>query len=176
MEISSQAHASVLAKLKLSIKRSVLCAPSKLLKPMSYLPQSLQQQSIRLVLEHVLKNALADDELDFLGGRWLKVNITDVPYDFYISVDQNQQLAIQMSLPQEADVCFSGDTQSLLQLMSRHVDPDTLFFQRKLLVTGDTELGLEIKNFLDDMDLSQLPTFIQTGLEKFNTWASELQS
>jgi predicted lipid carrier protein YhbT len=175
METYSQAQPSLLTRLKLNIKRGIVQAPAKLLKPISYLPHELQQQSINLALNQVLKTAIANKELGFLGNKWLKVNITDVPYNFYISVNQAQVLEIRMSLQQQADVCFVGDSQSLLQLMSRDVDPDTLFFQRKLLVTGDTELGLEIKNFLDDMDLSQLPSVIQTGLTKYNKWTSDLQ-
>lgn len=171
MENYSQAQPSLVAKLTQNLKRGLLKAPANLLKQISHLPHQLQQNSINLILNHVLKTALADEELDFLCEKWLMINITDVPYDFYISVNQAQQLEITMSLQQQADVCFAGDTQSLLQLMSRNVDPDTLFFQRKLLVTGDTELGLEIKNFLDDMDLSQLPNVIQDGLKKYNQWA-----
>lgn len=33
--------------------------------------------------------------------------------------------------------------------------PDTLFFQRKLGIQGDTELGLYIKNLLASLDLTQ---------------------
>ncbi|MEE8428093.1 MAG: SCP2 sterol-binding domain-containing protein, partial [Gammaproteobacteria bacterium] len=35
-------------------------------------------------------------------------------------------------------------------------DSDTLFFQRRLRMEGDTELGLEIKNFLDSLDADAL--------------------
>ena len=37
-------------------------------------------------------------------------------------------------------------------LVSRQEDPDTLFFQRRLTIEGDTELGLEVKNILDALD------------------------
>lgn len=37
----------------------------------------------------------------------------------------------------------------LLALMRAETDADTLFFQRRLRISGDTELGLIVKNWLD---------------------------
>ena len=48
------------------------------------------------------------------------------------------------------------------------IDPDTLFFQRKLLVTGNTELGLQVKNFLDELDTSAFPSVLLCALKKYN--------
>ena len=41
--------------------------------------------------------------------------------------------------------------------MLREEDPDTLFFNRKLVIEGDTELGLVVKNLLDSVDWSSTP-------------------
>ena len=38
----------------------------------------------------------------------------------------------------------------------RKEDPDTLFFSRRLVVEGDTELGLIAKNTLDAVELPKL--------------------
>jgi predicted lipid carrier protein YhbT len=38
-------------------------------------------------------------------------------------------------------------------LATRRVDPDTLFFERRLLIEGDTETGLRLKNVLDAIGL-----------------------
>jgi len=43
---------------------------------------------------------------------------------------------------------FSG----FLALALRREDPDTLFFSRRLVLEGDTELGLALKNALDALD------------------------
>jgi len=55
-----------------------------------------------------------------------------------------------------------------MMLAARSVDADTLFFQRRLKIEGDTELGLSLKNFLDAQDLSGLPFagLINTALQK----------
>lgn len=47
------------------------------------------------------------------------------------------------------DVTISATASDFLALMLRREDPDTLFFSRRLLIEGDTELGLLLKNALD---------------------------
>lgn len=41
----------------------------------------------------------------------------------------------------------------LFVLAQRQEDPDTLFFNRRLSMEGDTELGLVVKNTLDGLEL-----------------------
>ena len=41
-------------------------------------------------------------------------------------------------------------------LATRKEDPDTLFFNRRLMVEGDTELGLVTKNTLDAIELPKM--------------------
>jgi predicted lipid carrier protein YhbT len=53
-----------------------------------------------------------------------------------------------------ADVTISAATEDFIRLMRREEDPDTLFFNRKLMIDGDTELGLTVKNLLDSIDWS----------------------
>ena len=54
---------------------------------------------------------------------------------------------------------ISGTIHDFLLLISRTEDTDTLFFQRRLKMEGDTELGLQLKNFLDGMDIESLPYY-----------------
>jgi predicted lipid carrier protein YhbT len=42
------------------------------------------------------------------------------------------------------------------RLALRREDPDTLFFNRRLVIEGDTELGLVAKNALDAVDWSKI--------------------
>ena len=47
------------------------------------------------------------------------------------------------------DVTVRASLADYLALALRREDPDTLFFTRRLVIEGDTALGLEIKNALD---------------------------
>lgn len=48
-----------------------------------------------------------------------------------------------------ADLELGASLADLLSLMRAQTDADTLFFQRRLRISGDTELGLIVKNWLD---------------------------
>ncbi|WP_087748063.1 MULTISPECIES: ubiquinone anaerobic biosynthesis accessory factor UbiT [unclassified Acidovorax] len=58
--------------------------------------------------------------------------------------------------PEVADLTLSATAHDFLLLAQRQQDPDTLFFNRRLSMEGDTELGLVVKNALDAIELPVL--------------------
>ncbi len=56
-----------------------------------------------------------------------------------------------------ADLTIRSSVGGFLALALRREDPDTLFFTRRLVMTGETELGLIVKNLLDAIDWTRLP-------------------
>ena len=58
--------------------------------------------------------------------------------------------------PRTPDLTISARARDFLALMAREEDADTLFFSRRLQMEGETELGLQVKNTLDAIDLTQL--------------------
>ena len=56
----------------------------------------------------------------------------------------------------QTDLCISASAHDFLRLAQRLEDPDTLFFNRRLSMEGDTELGLVVKNTLDALELPVL--------------------
>ncbi|MCL7666223.1 SCP2 sterol-binding domain-containing protein, partial [Klebsiella pneumoniae] len=76
----------------------------------------------------------------------------------------------------QADVSFWADDSDLLMIAARKQDPDKLFCQRRLVIEGDTELGLYVKNLMDAIELEQMPKalrmmllqladFVEAGME-----------
>jgi predicted lipid carrier protein YhbT len=119
-------------------------------------------------LKLVFRDALHDGDFEFLEGKWLKVAVTDLGLDWYIGFRDEKLVVSQQD--QVADVCFSGQLNDLVLLAGRKEDPDTFFFQRRLSIEGDTELGLEVKNLMDSIDLDALPqsvTFLLNQLAEF---------
>ena len=47
------------------------------------------------------------------------------------------------------DVTVRASLRDYVALALRREDPDTLFFSRRLVIEGDTDLGLTVKNALD---------------------------
>ncbi len=120
----------------------------------------------KLVLEHLLKQLLlepiADGDLEFLSNKTLKISVADIGIGWRLS-HLNNQLKIQ-PLNGPADATITGNARAFVLLASRQEDPDTLFFRRELSIEGDTELGLEVKNILDSVELDMLPSVIQRML------------
>ncbi|MGB1261457.1 MAG: ubiquinone anaerobic biosynthesis accessory factor UbiT [Cognaticolwellia sp.] len=152
-----------LAQLPLSVRSSALTLLPKILKPsLRLVPFYLQKSLLISLLHSIFKEAIADDDFEFLTGKWLKISITDIDLHWWLSFENNQLI---MATPQQAiteDVSFSASGDNLLLIAGRKQDPDTLFFQRRLKIEGDTELGLAVKNLIDAVEIDQLPSAVHT--------------
>ncbi|WP_380179886.1 SCP2 domain-containing protein [Kalamiella sp. sgz302252] len=135
--------------------------PQWLRMPLQFAPFTAKKQILQQLLGWQFRTALAEGELDFLQGRWLGIDIRDLGLRWATTVEQN---ALRIADRQEADVWFRGDANDLLLIAARRRDPDTLFFQRRLLIEGDTELGLEVKNLMDAIELETMPKPLRIGL------------
>ena len=135
--------------------------PSLISVPVKLAPFALKRQVLEQVLSWQFRQALADGELDFLEGRWLSIHVRDIGLLWYTSVINGRLVA---SPEAEADVSFSADASDLLMIAARKQDPDTLFFQRRLVIEGDTELGLYVKNLMDAIELEQMPKALRIML------------
>ena len=95
----------------------------------------------------------------------------DASIRFTLCFDGGRLLAA--STEKSPDLIFRGNVHDFLLLASRKEDSDTLFFQRRLKIEGDTEMGLAIKNFLDSIEIESLPyhrlmdKFLNRGLRLY---------
>lgn len=150
-----------LQKLPFSIRSRAISLLPKILKPsLRLVPFSAQNKMLIPALHSVFKEAIEDGDFEFLTDKWLKISITDIDLHWWISFDQDRLIMAAPQLAIEEDVSFSASGDDLLLIAGRKQDPDTLFFQRRLHIEGDTELGLEVKNLIDAVDVDQLPSSI----------------
>jgi len=91
---------------------------------------------------------------DFLEGRTVRIEIEDLSAGISFTFAANRFRAV--SGPTE--VRFAARAADYLKIALREEDPDTLFFQRRLKIEGDTDLGLNLKNHLDALEL---PLFLR---------------
>lgn len=141
--------------------RLVHFGPSLLSVPVKLAPFALKRQVLEQVLSWQFRQALAEGELEFLEGRWLSIHVRDIGLLWYTSVVDGRLVVSQQA---DADVSFSADASDLLMTAARKQDPDTLFFQRRLVIEGDTELGLYVKNLMDAIELEQMPKALRVML------------
>ena len=119
--------------------------------PLRLVPARLHSRLVATALNRVLAAEIRDGELDFLLGRVLAVRIDDAGVDLRLGLRDGRLVDVPGSRP--ADLAIEGKVYEFLLLIARREDPDTLFFQRRLRLQGDTELGLYLKNFLDALEL-----------------------
>ena len=141
--------------------RLVHFGPSLMSVPEKLAPFALKRQVLEQVLSWQFRQALAEGELEFLEGRWLSIHVRDIGLLWYTSVVDGRLVVSQQA---DADVSFSADASDLLMIAARKQDPDTLFFQRRLVIEGDTELGLYVKNLMDAIELEQMPKALRVML------------
>ena len=141
--------------------RLVHFGPSLMSVPVKLAPFALKRQVLEQVLSWQFRQALAEGELEFLEGRWLSIHVRDIGLLWYTSVVDGRLVVSQQA---DADVSFSADASDLLMIAARKQDPDTLFFQRRLVIECDTELGLYVKNLMDAIELEQMPKALRVML------------
>jgi predicted lipid carrier protein YhbT len=128
--------------------------PRLLSLPLAAIPGRVHSTAVVTVLNRVFANALQEGELDYLQGRTVRIHIQDMQLIFCITLQQGRLVASRAkNMP---DLSITGNLHAFLLLSARCEDTDTLFFQRRLRMEGDTELGLEVKNFLDGLDVDSL--------------------
>lgn len=126
------------------------------------LPPRLQQCLLERAMAAVLAAPVADGSLDFMEDRRLGIDVTDLDLHWVVEL-RDGRLHAGDGAP-EASV--RGTATDLLLLASRLEDADTLFFQRRLVLTGDVELGLTARNTLERLPWESVPLALRIGLNR----------
>ncbi len=138
--------------------------PEIVLKPAALVLYGLQQQVLQIALNDLFKEHLRDGELDFLAGRYLAVVVDDLDLGWIVTLIRGRLVLVaRRNMP---DVTIRARARDLLLLASRREDPDSLFFHRRLVIEGDTELGLRVKNIMDSVEWNALPRPVRFLLER----------
>lgn len=95
------------------------------------------------------------DTYAMLEGRLLRIEVADAALRFDYTWRGRAFRAAQHG-DRTPDLTIRANAWDFYQLIQRGEDPDTLFFSRRLLMEGDTELGLLVKNTLDSLDMEVL--------------------
>ena len=148
-------------KIPLRFKEKLIKVMPRILQPsLRFVPFSAQKSLLIPALHSVFSEAITDGDFEFLQDKWLKISIIDLQLNWWLSFDQDQLIMASSRDNIIEDVSFSANGDDLVLIAGRKQDPDTLFFQRRLKIEGDTELGLEVKNLIDAIDIEQLPSSI----------------
>lgn len=120
----------------------------------SRLPQLPPTFGLTSALNLALDRILPREPLEPLVGKLVCLRVTDggLTLNFTLT-EKGFRPAVSRSKP---DLTISAATRDFIALALREEDPDTLFFNRRLVMEGDTDLGLLVKNTLDAIDWPRL--------------------
>ncbi|NIC06446.1 ubiquinone anaerobic biosynthesis accessory factor UbiT [Billgrantia bachuensis] len=121
-------------------------APIRLIRAIDpRVPLTLKRQLIEPLLNRTFAEPLAEGEFDALEGRRISLHVEDIGMVLTLTLEEER---FRLS-PEAGEATIRGGWREFLCLATRREDPDALFFQRRLVIEGDTELGLMVKNLLD---------------------------
>ncbi len=128
-------------------------------KPLARLPAFPGSWLFARTLNATLAPQLSLDTRAGLEGKLLRLRISDIGLIFDVRW-QGRGFAPQA--PGAApDLAIAASLHDLWLLARREEDPDSLFFRRRLVMEGDTELGLLFKNAIDAFDLGAFDLFLR---------------
>ena len=102
------------------------------------------------VLNTMLKKGLLPADMELFAGRKFEIEVLDAGIKVRFSADTEKFL--DDNFRGAPDLRLAANGIDFMRMMMREEDPDTLFFNRKLQIEGDTELGLITKNLLDSVE------------------------
>lgn len=138
--------------------------PEGLAAPLRLVPEPLLRQGSQQLIEQVLAAPLAAGQLDEFAGRRLGVEVADLGLRWVVAIHGRRIEVLGPGADAEATV--RGNATDLLLLAGRIEDADTLFFHRRLQLMGDVELGLAMRNLLDQLPWESIPLGLRIALSR----------
>lgn len=129
--------------------------PAPLASLIGHLPQWPHSAALSAALNLALLPGMDAETRRRLADRPLAFEVQGAGIDCRVRLTSIGFLPIARRCPPV--VAIRAGARDFWRLARRIEDPDTLFFARRLVIEGDTELGLSLKNALDAIDWTELP-------------------
>jgi len=121
-------------------------------KPLKFVPAWMQGAGLGLFLAHVLENNPGFKErLEEIDDNYFLFESTDTGQKFYLYI-KDKDITVKLHHKDEPDVVMKGEFSVLVGLLLSKVDPDNVFFSRRLQISGNTATALCFKNILDSIE------------------------
>ena len=140
----------------------LLPPPTRVAPLLRVLPVRWQRRLLEAAMARVLATPLCDGSLDFMRGRRLAIEVSDLRLRWVLELHGDRLGVVDA----EPEASVRGSATDLLLLAGRLEDADTLFFQRALELTGDTELGLTARNLLERLPWESVPLGLRIALNR----------
>ncbi len=125
----------------------VLRAPLRVV--LAQAPERALTRLLATGLTHLLRGQALAARLPELAGKRVSLLVSDLHRELRFRITS---VGLTSGWDAAWDVRIRGSYDDFWRLAMRNEDPDTLFFQRRLTIEGDTETGLMLKNLLDALE------------------------
>lgn len=150
----------------------LLPPPRRIAPLLRSLPPAAQKRLLERAMAKVLAEPLRDGMLDFMAGRRLGIEVSDLGLCWVVELQAQRLVVVDAA----AEATVRGSATDLLLLAGRLEDADTLFFQRRLVLTGDVELGLTARNLLERLPWQAIPLGLRIALNRGARFARSARS
>jgi len=111
-------------------------------------PLVLEAVAVGSVLSAIVaRNKDLSERLEELNGKVFYFEASDIKKGFYLHITGGE-IRVVLHRTDPPDVTMKGSVTVLLDVLRGKVDPDTVFFSRKLEIEGDTAIAIHFKNIL----------------------------
>ncbi|HSN22036.1 MAG TPA: SCP2 sterol-binding domain-containing protein [Usitatibacter sp.] len=109
-----------------------------------------------------LRRKLPDEIFERLAGKEVSIDVKEPALRVSFRVEGRHFVPVRPSA--QPYLRFRASARDFMRIAAREEDADTLFFNRRLVVEGDTEMALLVKNTLDGIEASRMRAVLRRGL------------
>ena len=143
------------------MKLPELSVPAPLSAVLRRLPEGPPARLVAMSLNLALASGLLQrSAFEPLAGKRLRIEASDAGAGVTVTIGSRGFSAADGP----ADAVIRASVADYVRLALRREDPDTLFFTRRLVIEGETDVGLTVKNALDALDWDRLPAPLRSFL------------
>ncbi len=118
--------------------------------------------ALATTLNVFLRRKFPPELFERLAGREVSIVVKDPSFRVSFRVKDRHFVPIR---PTDAPYLrFRASARYFAAIAAREADPDTLFFNRRLVVEGDTEVALLVKNTLDSLEVPVTRSVLRRAL------------
>ena len=116
--------------------------------PLKVMPLWMEAIGVGVFIASIVDaNPSFKEKLSQIDGKVFRFEAKDISKSFYLHI-KDREIKVVPHMTREPDVTMSGKVAVLIDVLTGKEDPDTVFFSRRLEITGDTASAIHFKNIL----------------------------
>ncbi|MDO8426979.1 MAG: SCP2 sterol-binding domain-containing protein [Deltaproteobacteria bacterium] len=112
------------------------------------MPLWMEAIGVGVFISNILdKNPNFKEKLGEIDDKVFLFEARDIKKTFFLHI-KDKDIKVIPHMRRKPDVEMRGDVSVLIDVLTGKEDPDTVFFTRRLEITGDTATAIHFKNLL----------------------------